>query len=396
MPRFQRIAISVKHCGRHNARGFTLVELLVVIAIIGILVALLLPAIQAAREAARRAQCLNNLKQFGVAFHNYHAAQKQFAPGWIEDNNPNRPDRLPNFLWGAVVLEYLEEQGVHDQLNFKLKSTAGTPGGAVENIDLIGLPLAIFRCPSDEADAPVVSIAGNGNFTPPIPQLAISNYVGSGTTCLVCYYGQVPDRADDGGITPAFCRELPTKVPLKKLSKQNGALFRNSNTSLKHITDGASHSFLIGERRSGEVVLGDNNRYVYQAFWATLPAPSSYQQACYAGLAIAATRFENALLAPLINGHPWGSVATTRAVFKCCSATALLNSFATTSMSSRWNTWFGSRTTRHSANTNGCGSNGDDKPTQVYSQPTAVSVLSIRHSAGCRGLRRGSGRTCHD
>jgi prepilin-type N-terminal cleavage/methylation domain-containing protein len=100
MPRFQRIAISVKHCGRHNARGFTLVELLVVIAIIGILVALLLPAIQAAREAARRAQCLNNLKQFGVAFHNYHAAQKQFAPGWIEDNNPNRPDRLPNFLLG--------------------------------------------------------------------------------------------------------------------------------------------------------------------------------------------------------------------------------------------------------------------------------------------------------
>ena len=306
MPRCQRIALSIKHCGRKNTRGFTLVELLVVIAIIGILVALLLPAIQAAREAARRAQCLNNLKQFGVAFHNYHAAHKQFAPGWIEDNNPNRPDRLPNFLWGAVVLEFLEEQGVHDQFNFKLKSTAGTPGGAVENIDLIGLPLAIFRCPSDEADAPVVSIAGNGNFTPPIPQLAISNYVGSGTTCLVCYYGQVPDRADDGGITPAFCRELPTKIPLKKLSKQNGALFRNSNTSLKHITDGASHSFLIGERRSGEVVLGDNNRYVYQAFWATLPAPSSYQQACYAGLAIAATRFENALLAPMINGHPWG------------------------------------------------------------------------------------------
>ena len=83
-----------------------------------------------------------------------------------------------------------------------------------------------------------------GTFTPPIPQLAISNYVGSGTTCLVCYYGQVPDRADDGGMTPAFCRELPTKIPLKKLSKQNGALFRNSDTSLRHITDGSSHSFL--------------------------------------------------------------------------------------------------------------------------------------------------------
>jgi type II secretory pathway pseudopilin PulG len=282
------------------------VELLVVIAIIGILVALLLPAVQAAREAARRSQCLNNLKQFGVAFQNYHSAHNQFAPGWLEDNNPSRPDRLPNFLWGAILLEYLEEQAIHSQLDFKKKSTAGTYGGAVENIDLIGIQLGIFRCPSDEAEEAAISIAGNGNFTPPIPQLAISNYVGSGTTCLVCYFGQVPDRADDGGVTPAFCRELPIKTPLKKLNKQNGALFRNSDTSLRHITDGSSHSFLVGERRSGEVVLGDNNKYVYQSFWASLPAPSSYQQACYAGLAIAATRFEHALLAPMINGHPWG------------------------------------------------------------------------------------------
>jgi hypothetical protein len=53
---------------------------------------------------------LNNLKQFGVAFHSYHTTHNQFAPGWLEDNNPNRPDRLPNLLWGAVLLEYLEEQ----------------------------------------------------------------------------------------------------------------------------------------------------------------------------------------------------------------------------------------------------------------------------------------------
>jgi prepilin-type processing-associated H-X9-DG protein len=116
----------------------------------------------------------------------------------------------------------------------------------------------------------------------------------------------VPDTADDGGVTPAFCREMPKKTPLAKLTKQNGALYRNSETSLKHIRDGASHSFLIGERRSGDVTLGNGVTYRYQSFWATLPAPSSYQQACYCGLAIAATRYEDALLAPMINGHPWG------------------------------------------------------------------------------------------
>lgn len=295
---------------RHNrwraGAGFTLVELLVVIAIIGILVALLLPAVQAAREAARRSQCLNNLKQFGTAFHTYHAAHKKFPPGWIEDNKPSRPDRSPNFLWGAVLLPQLEEQALFDQLDFGVKSTSGTPGGAVDNIDLIGTELGIFRCPSDEAESGVQSIAGNGNFTPAIPRLAISNYVGSGTTCLVCYYGQVPDMADGGGDVQAYCRELPRKTPLAKLTKQNGVLFRNSDIGLQQITDGSSHTFLVGERRSGEVTLGNNMTYHYQAFWATLPAPSSYQQACYCGLAIAATRFEDALLAPMINGHPWG------------------------------------------------------------------------------------------
>ncbi len=277
-----------------------------VIAIIGILVALLLPAVQAAREAARRSQCMNNLKQFGLGFHNYHSAQNKFPAGWVEDNRPTRADRLPNFLWGAILLPQLEEQALFDQLDFEKKSTHGTPGGVIENIDLIGTPLGIYRCPSDQAESGTQEIAGNGSFTPFIPALAISNYVASGTSCLVCNYGQVPDTSDGGGSTLAYCRELPTNAPLKKMTKQNGALFRNSETSLKDITDGSSHSFLIGERRSGEVTLGNGNTYRYQSFWPTLPGPSSNQQACYAGLAIAATRFEQALSAPMINGHPFG------------------------------------------------------------------------------------------
>ena len=94
--------------GRHDSRyrpGFTLVELLVVIAIIAILIALLLPAVQAAREAARRTQCNNNLKQIGIALHNYHAAYGVFPPawGWRADGNDHN-----SWAWSAKILPYIE------------------------------------------------------------------------------------------------------------------------------------------------------------------------------------------------------------------------------------------------------------------------------------------------
>ena len=303
---FIKSVVPAKHRGQAYLSGFTLVELLVVIAIIGILVALLLPAVQAAREAARRAQCQNNLKQFGIGFQNHLSAKEKFAPGWSEDNKPTRADRGPNFTWGALILPYMEETAIYDQFNLDQKSTAGTVGGATENIDLIGLDLPLFRCPSHEDPGPQ-SIAGNGNFTPPIPQIGISNYVGSGTSCMVCLYGHVPDTADGGGDYLAYCRELPTKVPLQRRTKQNGALYRNSETSPHNITDGTSHTFLVGERIFGEIRdSGSGQTFFSSSYWATIPAPSSYQQACYAGLPIAALRYENALKAPFINGHPFG------------------------------------------------------------------------------------------
>src|SRR3954470_16964481 len=96
-------------------RGFTLIELLVVIAIIGVLIALLLPAVQQAREAARRAQCSNNLKQLGLGLHNYHDAFKCFPPGSVVDKF---------WGWQSLLLPYMEQNQTYDGLNFEFIGTS--------------------------------------------------------------------------------------------------------------------------------------------------------------------------------------------------------------------------------------------------------------------------------
>lgn len=134
-------------------QGFTLVELLVVIAIIGILVALLLPAVQAAREAARRMQCSNNLKQLGVALHNYHDTHKSMPPGFLPKRNANgaKTNNVNLWAWGALVLPFMEQQALHDKLNVGnnhlelISSTAGP--GTLKEVMQQAIPS--FRCPSD-------------------------------------------------------------------------------------------------------------------------------------------------------------------------------------------------------------------------------------------------------
>src|SRR3954468_7057678 len=155
----------------HHRRGFTLVELLVVIAIIGILVALLLPAVQAARESARRSQCVNNLKQLVLGIHNHHDTIRRLPPGGAMDQPPFGTD-LPTgsnrwgSSWMVYILPYIEQQSLYQQWQFTGQSGAFN---ANNNAAAKGFVNKGFLCPS----SPMPSFPA-----PSQPGAAMANYVG--------------------------------------------------------------------------------------------------------------------------------------------------------------------------------------------------------------------------
>src|SRR5262245_18698038 len=111
-------------------RGFTLIELLVVIAIMAVLIGLLVPAVQKVREAAARVKCKNNLKQIGLALHNYHDSAGSFPPGYVSAVGPNGPDddRGPGWGWAALILPYVEQDNLYRQIRLDLD--VGHPANA--------------------------------------------------------------------------------------------------------------------------------------------------------------------------------------------------------------------------------------------------------------------------
>ena len=137
-------------------RGFTLIELLVVIAIIAVLIALLLPAVQQAREAARRSQCQNNLKQVGLALHNYHDIHNQFPMAFIRASDVARTE---GWGWGAMILPQLEQGNLYDTLGVSRYRLTDVLAGMKPDLATVAQRTAIFQtrlsvyiCPSDDND----------------------------------------------------------------------------------------------------------------------------------------------------------------------------------------------------------------------------------------------------
>ncbi|AMV31566.1 hypothetical protein VN12_05565 [Pirellula sp. SH-Sr6A] len=130
-------------CSRDRSDGFTLVELLVTIGVIGVLVALLLPAVQAAREAARKVPCKNNLRQVGIALHNYHDTHKSLPTGCVEWRAWNAPPNRRQFAWSAMLLPFVEQLNLHQQINWN------KPFDAPENSSVAKTDLSIYLCPTE-------------------------------------------------------------------------------------------------------------------------------------------------------------------------------------------------------------------------------------------------------
>lgn len=221
----QAEATAIKHEFSAKPAGFTLVELLTVIAIIGILVALLLPAVQAAREAARRTQCINNLKQFGLAFQNHHGARRYFPTGGWNWNDP------PTYLngtplagkeqragWGFQILPYVEGETVWN----------------ANAVVAVGTPLSIFFCPTRR---PAQVLEREDTFEPPL--------TGGMLRYALCDYA-------------ASNREM------------TGVVRRYDPAELSQVTDGTSHTLVISEKRMNLAFLGqeqDDDNEGYTVGW---------------------------------------------------------------------------------------------------------------------------------
>jgi prepilin-type N-terminal cleavage/methylation domain-containing protein len=197
---------------RKSSRGFTLLELLVVIAVMSTLAALLLPAVQYAREAARRVQCRNNLKQIGLALLNYHDALGSFPMGYVSPGPASPLSTSPGWGWASMILAQLEQGPLYSSINFSLPIEYG------DNFTARTTAVSVFACPSDRNVCTYLAVRADGSGVARVHTNSYAACYGAG--------GDISEAPEFG----------------------NGLFVRNRVTRISSILDGTSQTIAVGER----------------------------------------------------------------------------------------------------------------------------------------------------